>query len=158
LTPVEYFHVELDTHGIVVAEGLTAESYLNTTGTRCFFTNANGPVALYPELTDETDYPSREAGSCEPFVWDEENVRPVWQRLAQRAESLGQLVPTPDVTADPALHIEVKGEKLWPLSSENGLYVFLLPADTTNVSLVSLAGKLTDTRPWLEDRRCFGVY
>ncbi len=157
LVSVEYFHVELDTHAIVLAEGLTSESYLNTPGTRRFFTNADGPVALHPELT-KTDYPSREAGSCKPFVWDEENVRPVWQRLAERAEALGQPVPKLDATTEPALHIVAKGVKLQPLSVENGLYVFLLPDGTTEVSLVSRAGKLTDTRPWLEDRRCFGVY
>ena len=124
LTSVEYFHLELDMHSIVLAEGLTSESYLNTTGTRRFFGNANEPVALHPELTDGTDYPSREAGSCKPFVWDEENVRPVWQRLAERAAALGHPVPNADVTTDPALHIVVKGQKLQPLSAENGLYTF----------------------------------
>ena len=29
-TSVEYFHVELDAHAILLAEGLPAESYLNT--------------------------------------------------------------------------------------------------------------------------------
>jgi hypothetical protein len=33
-----------------------------------------------------------------------------------------------------------------------------VPAGTTEITLVSRAGKLTDTRPWVEDRRCFGVY
>jgi hypothetical protein len=158
LTSVEYFHVELDTHCIVLAQGLTSESYLNTVGTRSFFTNADGPVTLHPELTNAMDYPSREAGSCRPFVWDEENVRPVWQRLAERAAALGRPVPKPDTTTDPALQIMVKGETLRPLSAEHGLYVFLLPGGTTEVSLVSRAGRLTDTRPWLEERRCFGVY
>ena len=143
---------------IPVAGVVFLESYLNTTGTRHFFANANEPVALHPELTDETDYPSREAGSCRPFVWDEENVRPVWHRLAERAAALGQPVPNPDVTTDPDGDIGRKGERLRPLSSENGLYTFLLPGGTKEVSLVSRAGKLTDTRPWLEDRRCFGVY
>jgi hypothetical protein len=158
LSSVEYLHVELDTHAIVVAEGLTAESYLNTTNTRRFFVNADGPVALHPELTDETDYPTREAGSCRPFVWDEENVRPVWQRLAERAAGLGQPSPNVDATTDPALHIVANGQEFQPLSAEDGLYVFLLPSGTAEVSLVSRAGQLTDTRPWLEDRRCFGVY
>lgn len=158
LTSVDYVHVELDTHAIVFAEGLTSESYLNTTNTRRFFVNADGPVALHPELTGETDYPSREAGACRPFVWDEEAVRPVWQRLAERAAALGQSVPRPDATTDPALHIVVNGAVLRPLSAENGLYVFLLQGSTAEVSLVSHAGRLTDTRPWLEDRRCFGVY
>ena len=35
---VEYFHVELDAHAILLAEGLPAESYLNT-GNRGFFAN-----------------------------------------------------------------------------------------------------------------------
>jgi hypothetical protein len=157
LTSVEYIHVELDAHSIVLAEGLTSESFLHAVGTRGFFSNSDEPVTLHPELT-ETDYPSREAGSCKPFVWSEESVQPVWQRLAKRAEAIGQPVPNMNATTDPALHIVSKGQKLWPLTTDNGLYVFLLPEGATNVSLVSHAGKLTDTRPWLEDRRCFGVY
>ena len=69
-TAVEYFHVELDAHAILFAEGLPAESYLDT-GNRGFFANSGEPLVLHPDLTDETDYPSREAASCAPFVWDE---------------------------------------------------------------------------------------
>ena len=71
---VDYFHVELDAHAILLAEGLPTESYLNT-GNRGFFANSDQPLVLHPDLTDETDYPTREAGSCAPFVWDEDNVR-----------------------------------------------------------------------------------
>ncbi len=92
LTSVEYFHVELDTHAILLAEGLPAESYLNT-GNHGFFTNSGAPLVLHPDLTDESDYPTREAGSCAPFVSDEASVRPVWQRLADRAAALGQPAP-----------------------------------------------------------------
>ena len=91
-TSVEYFHVELDAHSILLAEGLPAESYLNTSN-RGFFANSGEPLLLHPDLTDETDYPTREAGSCAP--------RCVWSLLA---------------------------------------------------------GAPTDTRPWLDDRRCLGVY
>ncbi len=43
----EYFHVELDRHEVLLAEGLPAESYLDT-GNRTMF--ANAPlVALHPE-------------------------------------------------------------------------------------------------------------
>ena len=87
-TSVEYFHVELDAHAILLAEGLPAESYLNT-GNHGFFANSDEPLVLHPDLTDETDYPTREAGSCAPFVWDEASVRPVWQRLAERADGTG---------------------------------------------------------------------
>ena len=57
------------------------------------------PLVLHPDLTDEADGPTRKAASCAPFVWDEANVRPVWQRLAERAASLG-LAITPAHEAD----------------------------------------------------------
>ena len=156
-TSVEYFHVELDAHAILLAEGLPAESYLNT-GNRGFFANSDEPLVLHPDLTDETDYPTREAGSCAPFVWDEASVRPVWQRLAERAAALGQPVPQPETTTDPGLRLVAKGRTVQPLYGENGLYIFALPKGATEVRLVSRAGAPTDTRPWLEDRRRLGVY
>ena len=154
---MEYFHVELDAHAILLAEGLPAESYLNT-GNHGFFANSDEPLVLHPDLTDETDYPTREAGSCAPFVWDEASVRPVWQRLAERAAALGQPAPKPQTTTDPELRIVAKGRTVRPLYGENGLYIFALPKGATEVRLVSRAGSPTDTRPWLEDRRRLGVY
>ncbi len=155
-TSVEYFHVELDAHAILLAEGLPAESYLNT-GNRGFFANSGEPLVLHPDLTDETDYPAREAGSCAPFVSDEASVRPVWQRLAERAAALGQPAPRLDTTSDPELRIVAKGRTVRPLYGENGLYIFALPKGATEVRLVSRAGAPADARPWLDDRRCLGV-
>jgi Hint domain len=153
---VEYFHVELDVHAILLAEGLPAESYLNT-GNRGFFANSGEPLVLHPDLTDESDYPTRAAGSCAPFVSDEASVRPVWQRLAERAAALGQPAPTPDTTSDPELCIVAKGRTVRPLYGENGLYIFALPKGATEVRLVSRSGSPADARPWLDDRRRLGV-
>jgi Hint domain len=154
---VEYFHVELDAHAILLAEGLPAESYLDT-GNRNFFANSSGPLVLHPDLTDDADYTTREAASCKPFVWDEGSVRPVWQRLAERAAVLSRPAPKLRTTTDAALCIVAKGRTLSPLYVENGLYVFALPKNTTTVRLTSRAGSPTDARPWLEDRRRLGVY
>jgi Hint domain len=154
---VEYFHIQLDAHGILLAEGLPAESYLNA-GNHGFFANSDEPLVLHPALTDETDYPTREAASCAPFVWDEGNVRPVWQRLAERAEALGQLAPKPDTTANPELRIVTKGREVHPVYSDNGLFIFALPKGAAEARLISRFGSPTNTRPWLEDRRCLGVY
>ena len=156
MTSVEYFHVELDTHAILLAEGLPAESYLNT-GNHGFFTNSGAPLVLHPDLTDETDFPTREAGSCAPFVWDEATVRPVWQRLAERAAALGQPASQPGNHHRSGAGIVAKGRTVRPLYGENGLYIFALPKGATEVRLVSRAGSPTDARPWLEDRRCLGV-
>ena len=65
-TPVEqvtYYHVELQEHSILLAEGLPAESYLDT-GDRSNFANNDGPIALYP------DFASRiwDAEGCAPLV------------------------------------------------------------------------------------------
>jgi hypothetical protein len=156
LTSVEYFHVELDAHAILLAEGLPAESYLDT-GNRGFFANSGEPLVMHPDLTDETDYPAREAGSCAPFVWDEASVRPVWQRLAERAAALGLPPPQPETTADPELLIMAKGRTVRQLYGEDGLYIFPLPKGATEVRLVSRAVSPADVWPWLDDRRCLGV-
>jgi hypothetical protein len=60
---VTYFHVELPRHAVLLAEGLTVESYLDT-GDRSNFANGGGPIALYP------DFASRawDAEGCAPLV------------------------------------------------------------------------------------------
>ena len=60
---VTYYHVELDQHDVLLAEGLPAESYLDT-GDRSNFSNGGGPVRLHP------DFPARvwEAKGCAPLV------------------------------------------------------------------------------------------
>ena len=156
-TAVEYFHVKLDTHAILLAEGLPAETYLDT-GNHGFFANSGEPLVLHPDLTDGTDYPTREAGSCMPFVWDEARVRPVWQRLAERAEALGHTAPMRETTTDPGLCVVAKGRMIRPLHVESGVHIFTLPRGAIEVRLVSRAASPADTRPWLEDRRCLGVY
>ncbi|MSP02808.1 MAG: Hint domain-containing protein, partial [Acetobacteraceae bacterium] len=46
---VHYFHVELPEHDILIAEGLPAESYLDT-GDRTNFANGDGVVRLFPDF------------------------------------------------------------------------------------------------------------
>ena len=46
---VTYWHVELDQHDVIRAEGLPCESYLDT-GNRSNFENADGPAAFYPDF------------------------------------------------------------------------------------------------------------
>src|SRR5262249_2754411 len=46
---VVYYHVELPQHDVLLAEGLPAESYLDT-GDRRNFANGGGAVLLHPDL------------------------------------------------------------------------------------------------------------
>jgi hypothetical protein len=155
LPEVEYFHVELDAHAILLAEGLPAESYLDT-GNRGFF--AAQPLTLHPDLTANIDHLVREVASCAPFVWDEANVHPVWERLVERAASLGLAMPPVQTTTGPDLCIIAAGRTLQPIEVKNGVYQFLLPRRETEVRLVSRAAAPTEAQPWLEDRRRLGIY
>lgn len=155
-TAVDYYHVELDDHAILLAEGLPAESYLNT-GNAGFFSNSGRPMVLHPDLTDESDYPNREAGSCAPFVWDEGSVRPVWQRLAERAAAIGWPTPVYTTTVEPDLHLLARGRAIKPIYSDKALVIFALPRGATQVQLASRAQSPTMACPWLEDRRRLGV-
>jgi hypothetical protein len=155
-TSVDYFHVELDAHAILLAEGLPAESYLNT-GNHGFFANSGEPLVLHPDLTDETGYPTREAGSCAPFVWDEANVRPVWQRLADRAAAIGQPVPQTATTTEANLCVRGRKNHGKLLYADSNLVLFVLPRGEKDFRLVSRAQSPTEARPWIEDRRRLGV-
>ena len=158
-TAVDYYHVELDQHAILLAEGLPAESYIDT-GNSGFFANSGAPMVLHPDLTDETDYPTREAGSCAPFVWDEASVQPVWQRLADRAAAIGRPVPQRATTTDAALRLLTKRPSprtIKPIYSDSNLVIFVLPSRSAEVRLLSRAQSPTEARPWLEDRRRLGV-
>jgi hypothetical protein len=158
-TSVEYFHIELDAHAILLAEGLPAESYLNT-GNRGFFANSGDPLMLHPDLTDETDYPTREARSCAPFVFDEAGVWPVWQRLVNREEALGYFWTAPATTEEAGLHLLANGQSIWPVAVDGGQYVFALPAAQAgcgSMRLVSRSASPSDLVPYPADRRRLGV-
>jgi hypothetical protein len=60
---VTYYHVELPEHSILLAEGLLAESHLDT-GLRSNFINGDGPVVLHPDFASHV----WEAGGCAPLV------------------------------------------------------------------------------------------
>ena len=76
---VTYWHVELDEHEIILAEGLPCESYLEM-GNRSFFTE-NGTVSL----TASPDSVRTHADFCRPYYADGPLVDAVQARLGARA-------------------------------------------------------------------------
>jgi len=153
---IDYYHVELEQHAILLAEGLPAESYLDT-GNSGFFANSGAPLVLHPDMTDETGYPTREANSCAPFVSDAASIQPVWQRLADRAAAVGRPVPQRVTTTDATLRVLADQRSIKPVVSDGDRVVFVLPRGTGEVRLLSRAQSPTEARPWLEDRRRLGV-
>jgi hypothetical protein len=49
---VDYFHVELESHDVIIAEGAASESYIDD-DSRGMFHNAREFAALYPEATND---------------------------------------------------------------------------------------------------------
>jgi hypothetical protein len=74
---LRYYHVELECHDILFAEGAAVESYLDT-GHRGVFDNADAPVVLHPELMQMR----REAEGCAPLCTSGENLERIRTRLA----------------------------------------------------------------------------
>ena len=153
---VDYYHLELERHAIVLAEGLPAETYLDT-GNRGFFAVAGLPRLLYPDPSGDDLHPTREANSCAPFVTDPASIRPIWQRLADRAEALGRSLPKLSTTDDPALRLLADGRPIKPIAGDDRRFVFPLPRNTSEVRLVSRTAAPSDTQPWLDDCRRLGV-
>jgi choice-of-anchor A domain-containing protein len=157
LTEVTYFHVELDRHAVLLAEGLAVESYLDT-GNRGIFVNSDEPTVLHPDMTDEAGYPTRKNASCAPFVFDDAGVRPVWDRLAERAAELGQPVPAVETVTDPGVRVVAGGRTIRPIRGAGDGFRFILPKGATEVRLLSNATLPTVVTPWQEDRRRLGLY
>jgi Hint domain len=143
---VTYYHVELDTHDILLAEGLAAESYIDT-GNRGIFQNADGPLNLHPAFDDAQA--QREAASCAPFAADPARVEPIWHALAARAAAGGLAMPD----TSPHLRLIAACQTIQPFSQTATCAAFLLPASTGPVRLIS-SGSI---QPWIDDPRSLGV-
>jgi len=79
---VEYFHIELDRHDVIIAEGAFAETFVDD-DSRTMFHNALEYRALYP------DEGRRPALYCAPRVEDGAELEAQRRRLAGRAHRLG---------------------------------------------------------------------
>jgi hypothetical protein len=153
---VEYYHVELPQHAILLAEGLPAESYLDT-GNRAMFSNAGLALVLHPDFAPSQGISTWADDSCAPLVTTAAEVEPIWRQLAQRAEALGYAPPSYATTTDPDLQVMVDGKHLRPLTAKDGRYVFVLPAGAQSIRLTSRAGAPAEVAAYLEDRRRLGV-
>jgi hypothetical protein len=150
---VHYFHVELERHTTLLADGLEVETYLDT-GNRGIFENAPTPLILHPLLTGQS---ARNALSCLPLETRAAEVKPIWWRLARRAALLGHTIQEPRITQDPQAHLWTGHDSIWPDPSPPGVLRFTLPRATQSVHLVSRATAPCDVEPWVEDRRTLGL-
>jgi hypothetical protein len=119
---VKLFHIELETHDVLIANGAPAESYRDD-GNRWLFRNANSGWSLPPQEP------------CAPVLTGGPVVDAVWSRLLKRAGPRPGLL----LTEDPDLHLLVDGARL-EVASRLGAYIFRLPSRPSSVRIVSRAG------------------
>jgi len=78
---IDYYHVELPRHDVLLANGLAVESFLDVNGNRGFFANGGAPVILHPDLTAL----AWEANGCAPLVVTGPELDAVRERVNQLA-------------------------------------------------------------------------
>jgi hypothetical protein len=122
---ITYWHVELDSHDILIANNLPAESYL-AMANRGAFEELRGLLPAMAEGRERTH-----ADFCRPVITGGPTLDFVRQRLAARAEEIGW---KPERDAD--LHLAVDGRIVRPLA-EDGSAAFLFRADAKDVRLMS---------------------
>jgi collagen type I/II/III/V/XI/XXIV/XXVII alpha len=98
---ITYLHVELDRHAVLLAEGLPAESYLDT-GNRMLFAGEAGVRPLHPDLVGAIAWDER---ACAPLHLGGGRVAAAHARLLARAQTLGWTL-----TTDPDLRLVAAGE------------------------------------------------
>ncbi|MEO6842281.1 MAG: tail fiber protein [Bradyrhizobium sp.] len=75
---VEYFHIELDSHDVIIAEGAPSESYIDDDN-RFLFHNARQYQSLYPDAV------AKPVRYCAPRLDDGYEVESARRRIARRA-------------------------------------------------------------------------
>ena len=124
---VTYWHVEVEHHDILLAEGLPAESYLDV-GNRAGFSRTSGTTTLHPRLDGDAD---RQA--CAPIVREGEVLTAVRRRLLDRAAQVC------DVRRSSSARLRVVADEqvVHAASVAGDIQRFMLPEGCGTVRLLS---------------------
>jgi hypothetical protein len=136
---VKLYHIELETHDVLIANGAPAESYRDD-GNRWLFQNAN------------TGWDQPAKPPCAPVLTGGPVVHAAWQRLLDRA---GARSPTP-LTDEPDLHLMIDGRRLDATRRDGDSYAFSLPGKPGEVRIVSRSA-VPQELGLARDQRSLGV-
>jgi len=120
---VEFYHIELDRHDVIFADGAPAETYRDE-GNRRLFRNARTGYGPLPKA---------------PFaqvLTGGRSVDTIWQQLLERSGGR----PGIPLTDDPDLHLIVDGCRLDAANRRGKVYHFNLPSRPNAVRLASRDG------------------
>ncbi len=143
---VTYFHVELASHDVLLAEGLPCESYLDT-GNRSAFANGCAALELHPDFARRI---WRER-ACAKLVL---NGPPL---VAARAATLAHALNLGfNLTGDPALEVRADGRSV-DVRRYGKYWIARLPLCAARVALISRCWIPAETRADETDTRVLGV-
>jgi hypothetical protein len=143
---ITYYHVELESHDVMMVDGMTAESFLDI-GNRSAFSNGGEPVMLHPDFARQT----WDAQSCAPDMPKGEELTQLRQMLLDRAAPLGHAT-----TDDPDLCVVAGQRRIRPTEVTDG-FSFNLPEGTETVRIESRRFKPSEMRADGNDTRQLGV-
>jgi hypothetical protein len=143
---LDYFHVALETHDVLLAEGAPAESYPDR-GSRAAF-GADRVLLLHPRFADIP--PS--LADCAPRALRGPAVQEARQVLLVRARVLGHAL-----TRDPDLHLLIDGTRVNAAGIAGATHRFAIPPGARDIRIVSRASVPAETDSASEDRRRLGV-
>lgn len=149
------FHIELNKHGIVLANGVEAESYLDT-GNRSNFRQDGKLTLLFPGAPKSWEHDA--AGR---LCTDRPTVEPIYEWIEARALDAGldEVEPQREQTAEPGLHLMTdEGAVLRPIRNRGKATFFMVPPNASSVRILSRAARPSEIiGPYVDDRRRLGV-
>jgi hypothetical protein len=143
---VDYWHVELDSHDILLSEGLASESYLDT-GNRTAFANGGAFLEAYPDFQ-----PKHANDTCVPLHLDGPMVERARAALLERAKQLGYAT-----TQDSDVHVMADGRRIEAMRLAVSRLAFVLPASCSTIELHCRAFVPAHFDPASTDMRSLGV-
>lgn len=145
---VTYFHIELAQHDLLVAEGLAAESYLDTGNRRDFDDAARDVMSVADERKVRHVWTEK---SCLPLHVSGPAVVQARAMLRRRATKMGF-----SNVYEPELRLRVDGREVLPVAFGEGWH-FELPRVTVGAKLQSNSYIPAMIAPGSSDHRCLGV-
>ncbi len=143
---ITYWHVELEDHAVILANGLACESYLDT-GNRAAFANGGAAVTMTPDFAHRV----WKRRGCAQLILKGPRLVAAKRVLLGRARTLGHVM-----TDAPRLQVLANGTNI-PLETNGPQHRAVLPHGTADIRLVSRNWKPMEMRAAENDTRALGV-
>lgn len=153
-TTYEYYHIELEKHSVIAANGALSESYLDT-GNRHYFTSKS------IINTASTRVKSWDRDAAAMLITKRGGVEAIFNALDQRADrmSVALIEPKKERTNNPDVYLVTdKGGKIAPVRVTDKEVLFELPSVIKNVRLMSRTYRPCDVwGPHHDNRHDYGI-